>query len=343
MLNSEYFLAIVFIGLILILVKRSGGVVLFVVAIMLAVRSNEDEYSRLVQQYPPFSDGVYSFFHQFGTFGEKGPYMWAINTFVNEFSLPERSVLFITTAVTWICIFILLKKLDVPRNWVLLLLFANSIFITSMSGLRMNLSTAIVLLSAVRLYSGSKVGGWWGLVAAVAVHYVAILGLVAVVLRRCFTNWPVFFLLFFFTLSLTGLPAWVLENFTTGIVESYLRSNYASALEGVDYLRFVYGFFLVLAVWMRREFIFSQFGFSRLFFDLYVFGLSVGFLLRDFGIFSYRSLAVFSPLEAILLVYLIMALRGKGGVSSLLVFGFSLFFGYVNFVVLDRLQPYGIW
>ena len=337
----EYFLFILFLSPILFFKnKYTYWFSAVVVTAILAFRGSEDEYSRLLPQ----SYTLVELFNEpaLWIFSEKGQFLSLVNGFILQFNLPSQTIFLIYVPLQIGIFAYVTYRLVGLYNIAFFLAMCQSVLFTSMSGLRMGLTASLTLFIIYQLDRKAKVRAIGSCLFSAINHYTAYI----TPLLWLFLTPRIWFVIVVFVLAiitkLSGILDYIFSLFPSGsLVENYLKSeNYTYELYGSDYLKAAQQVIVCCFVALNYKRILSPSVSDRLLFASYVLSTSLLIAFSDFAIFAYRTAAVFSLAEPLIIAKILSFYSYRLSVTRLVAFFVGLSIAYVNYVILSRLQPF---
>ena len=314
-----------------------------VVTVLMAVRGNEDEYSRLLSSSVPLS----SLFRSANfLIAEKGPLLSLVNGTVLQFNL-HNQLIFLFYVPLQILIFAYATfRLTSSYNIAFFFGLCQSVLFTSMSGLRMGLTASLTLLTIYFIKRGRFRHAIAAVVASVANHYTALITpLVAFVSFKHTARTVAAICVLAILVANTPILAYIFGLFPQdpheSLVTSYLAtSSYSYQLRGLDFIKAAQQIAVAFIVVRYRGRILENDAGDRALFGGYLLSTALLISFSSYAIFAYRLSAVFALTEPVLIGKIHTAFKNKLPFLRFVLVLISLMFAYLNYVVRLRVEPY---
>jgi len=313
---------------------------LFIFSLLIGLRGNQDEYTRIFTLVPDLS----IFDHRLAL--EKGYIFYFFSSFLKTLGLSSQYVL-AAYALFSLGLYSYYYRKFTPYYYLAFLIYiVHAIQFREMHGIRMGLASALALPIMASVITLKKSKYFFLCILSTLVHYVGFLSFLIYFLNKKFTLKTYFFL---FTLAIfvaeSDLLVILLENISSlGILPSFITSYFTSEIWAYDV-----GFFhpkTIQQVLFCSFFLFTIYylkikldRLSNLIFNMYFMSTILYILFSPLAIFAFRLGSHFYVIEPLLIVIMINFFREKRLVYLIIVF-LSIAVSFLNYVYLNRVEDY---
>ncbi|MGH1440776.1 MAG: EpsG family protein [Cellvibrionaceae bacterium] len=314
-----------------------------VVALVLGLRGNEDEYTRVYVLIPTL-DVFFSSGHD--VINEKGLVFSLISSFFKTFGLNSQSIFLFFSGVG---VFLHAKYFQkFTRYYFLsfLLYLSHEICFKEWVGLRMGLASAMLLPMIHCLYNDQKVKFLCLVVAATLIQYVAVLSIILLFLNRKIKPrllWlGLLFAVAILQLNIVSTLVHYLSDlgFLPDIVVSYLSAEsyvYDVGLTHPKTIQQIITVSVMIILFGYKKEVISVY--YNLLFNAYYLSTIFLILFAELALFAFRFGGHFYSVEPILVTYIVVTCKQRTLVANLLSI-LALIIAYVNYVIVGRVSEY---
>ena len=314
----------------------------FVVALVLGLRGNEDEYTRLFLIISPLDE----FFTKEIFFHEKGFLFVFIVSIFKTLSLNSQSIFLVCSFTGVLLHAYFFRKYTKYYFLAFLLYLSHEICFKEWNGLRMGVASALLLPMIYYLEQGKKINFFILLVVATLIQYVAILSLFLLFMNKRLDPkllWGgLIFAIFFMQTHLVYNFIWFIDgkDLLPSIVSSYLSAEVYVYNASIFHLKTIQQLLVIsvlIILFGYKKNLVS--GYYTLLFNAYYLGTIFLILFSDLSLFAFRFNGHFYSVEPILITYVIMSFKQKKLVSNSIAL-FALVVAFMNYVYLERIDQY---
>ncbi len=317
----------------------------FLIALFLGLRGNQDEYSRIYLIFPNlqnfFLDENSIFLHQ------KGILFAFIIAVLKSLKLNSQSLLIFFCFVSIFLNAIYIRKYTKYFFLAFLLYVSHGLIYKEWAGLRMGFASVLVLPMIYYLYNGKRIKFVILATVATLVQYVGILSFFLIFLNRKIN--PTVLLigllisLIAYKFSITNLifEFFINKKLLPFYIESYLIYEnpyvYDAGLAHIKTIQQAIVVILLIFFFGFKKFETPKY--YNLLFNAYYFGTILIIVFANHSLFAFRFAGHFSSVEPILITYFVLLFKQKYLVSNIIALT-SLFVAYLNYVVYSKVTPY---
>ena len=315
------------------------------VAILVGLRGNQDEYSRFYEIIPSLENAAFR-----DLISEKEPIFSFIVSLFQYLSLPPQFIFLFFSSVAVLINGFFFKKMSSFYFLAFLIYLSHSITIKELSGLRLGYASALLLPMIYFIQKKDYIKFSLIYILSSLVQFVGLLSIILLFLNREFKYQLLIAGIFVAILIhyLDFIP--YLINFLTAInlipqiVSDYVNSSYHSYNSSLVFhlktLQQIVTIVIMLVCFKNfKNTVSPRFKFFNLIFNAYYCGTVLIIMFSSLAIFAYRFSAHFMAVEPIILTYLIWMFKDKK-FPYLLLASFSLIIAFINYVLFQRIEGY---
>lgn len=320
--------------------------------LILGLRGNEDEYSRIFLRIPTFlslfDTGQYPEIVLWPLIKEKGLFMILIMSFIKSINAGSQLFFFIYVGIAITLNAYFFKKFTVFYPMAFLFYISHGLVHKEWVGMRMALISALLLAIIYFIASNKKFYAWILLIISVLNHYIAIVSVSLFYLnRRISSRLMVSILIVVLLLTVFNIQE-QLMNFSNiksilpSFIADYIGSEYYGYNVGLLHpkgIQQIIVLMLILIFVHDKKPEINNDRYYNLIINTYFISTMLMFLLSFSAIFSYRFGSYFYAVEPIVLTYFISHLRFKKMIIYAVIC-FSLLIAFYNYSYKQRLSEY---
>lgn len=318
---------------------------IFFIALVLGLRGNEDEYTRLYSIFPSlgnfFEAENSKYLHQ------KGFLFAFIVAILKSFELSSQSLFILFCFLSVFLNAIYIRKFTDFYYLAFLFYISHGLVFKEWSGLRMGLASAMLLPMIYYLNQGKKIHFFLLAASATLIQYISVLSLSLIFLNKSFSRKILLLgLIFALVLYKTGISHFIVDfflskNLLPQYVSSYfLIDNPYIYDAGLTHYKLIQQ--LILVVLLIVFFGNNQINFNKfynLLFNTYYLGTCLMIVFSNYALLAFRINGFFYSVEPILITFLILPFKQKKFISNMLIL-ISLTIAYINYVIFSKVSPY---
>jgi hypothetical protein len=315
-----------------------------IVALLVGLRGNQDEYSQFYYLIPSLEDSTFS------DFKFKEPFFTFIVSLFQYLSLPAQSIYLFFSSVAVIINGYFFKKFTPFYFLAFLIYLSHAITIKEMSGLRLGYASALVLPMIYFIQQKKYIKFFLTCALSGMVQYVGLLSIFLIFLNRQFKpNILMFGMLGAIVFHYLGIIHYSVNylfmiGLIPGFIADYVGSSYhsyqASLVFHLKTFQQILVLFIMIICFERYKMIVSsKIKYYNLLFNTYYLGTILIILFSSLAIFAFRFSAHFMAVEPIIITYAIWIFSNKKIPYLFLLFSF-LIIAFINYIVLSRIEEY---
>ena len=313
---------------------------LFIFSLLIGLRGNQDEYTR-----------IFVLIHDFSVFDnllalEKGYVFYLYSSFLKTIGLGSQYIL-IAYALISIGLYSYYYRKFTPYYYLAFLIYmVHALQFREMHGIRMGLASALALPVMNSVLMNKKNRYFLLGALSVSVHYVGALSFLIYYLNK---RVALKFYLLSFILAVvaanTGIMVVVMEYFYSldvlpNFISNYIVDQHWSYDAGVFHFKTIQQVvFCALYLFLVNYLKIKTDNLSNLIFNMYFVSTIVYILFSQLAIFAFRFGSHFYVVEPLLIVMMIGLFKEKRVIYMSIVF-VSLVVSYVNYVYLHKVEDY---
>jgi hypothetical protein len=317
----------------------------FIVALFLGLRGNEDEYTRLYLIFPNLNDFFLDknsiFLH------EKGFIFAFIVAVLKSLKLNSQSLLFLFCLVSIFLNAKFFRKYSEYYFLAFLFYISHGLIFKEWSALRMGLASAMLLPMIYYLNHGNKFKFYLLAITATLIQYVAVFSFILIFLNRSFKKsflvLGIFFAIILYYLNISGYIIEILisNNLLPSYASSYfINENIYIYDAGIDRIKTIQQIITVIFLtYFFGDNSLKNPKYYNLIFNSYYFGTLFLIIFSNYALLAFRIAGHFNCLEPILITYLVLVFRQRLLVANILTM-VALVVAYLNYVILTKVEPY---
>jgi len=316
----------------------------FLTSLLVGLRGNEDEYSKLYHLIPSLDLIVLSDINRY-----KEPIFTLVVSLFKFLSLGPQSIFIFFSSVSVILHGIFFRKYTPYYYLAFLIYLSHDIAMKEMSGLRLGYVSMLVLAMIYFAFNKKRLNFYIRYIISIGIHYISVVSIVILFLNGKFRSKYLFLGLLASILAYYSNLVSFIINYLNSIrffpesVGSYLGSQYHSYDAGITHSKTLQQIITLLTFIFlydkHGESVRARAPYFDIIFNTYYVGTILMILLSNFAIFSFRIATNFASVEAILLTYFMFLFRDKKLILFTLI-TVSLIAAYANYVVYSRLSDY---
>jgi len=317
--------------------------VLFI--LLIGLRGNDDEYSRLFTITPYLS----SFFSDMSVALGNGIIFALITSTLKSLGLNSQSLLFFFAFFS-ICIRLKYYKIFSEYYLIAFLFYlSHEVIFHEWIQIRAGLASAMVLPMMYYLQIDNKKKFMILYIVSSLIHYVSVISIILLWIDRPLKiKWlfmGLFISLLIYQFKITGFLFNLFDNYglLPPLVKLYLNYElytYPASLFHPKTFQQIATSFLLLFILNGRRYYSKNINHGII--NIYILSTMFQIAFNDFGIFAFRTAGHFYVVEPLIITYLISFFKEKKLVISTCVI-FCIFLSHLNYVKLDRLDPYDLF
>lgn len=315
-----------------------------VVAFLVGLRGNQDEYSQFYYLIPSLENAVLQ------DFKFKEPFFTFIVSLFQYLSLPSQSIYLFFSSVAVIINGYFFKKFTPFYFLAFLIYLSHALTIKEMSGLRLGYASALILPMIYFIQEKNYFKFSLVFFLSAMVQYVGLLSIFLIFLNREIKpKILIFGLIFAMLIHYLSIMKYSINFFASiGIIPlfiaDYVQSEYhsynASLVFHLKTLQQIITVLIMILCFDRYKYIVAtKIKYYNLLFNAYYLGTILIILFSSLAIFAFRFSAHFMAVEPIVLTYAIWIFSNKKIPYLFLLFSF-LIIAFINYVVLARIEDY---
>jgi hypothetical protein len=317
---------------------------IFVVALLVGLRGNQDEYSQFYYLIPSIENTVLS------DFKIKEPFFTFTVSLFQYLSLPPQSIYLFFSSIAVIINGYFFKKFTPFYFLAFLIYLSHTISIKEMSGLRLGYASALVLPMIYFIQEKKYIKFLLTYTLSAMVQYVGLLSIFLIFLNREFkpklllSGLIIAIVLHYLDIVRYSVNYLSITGFIPTFIADYIGSSYhsyeASLVFHLKTLQQILVVIIMLILYERYKMIVSsKIKYYNLLFNAYYLGTILIILFSSLAIFAFRFSAHFMAVEPIILTYAIWIFSNKKIPYLFLLFTF-ITIAFINYIVLERLEEY---
>lgn len=347
----EYFLFISFFAFFAIgsISNNRDRVVLYyffvlVVALLVGLRGNQDEYSSFYYLIPSFENLTLV------DFQGKEPFFTLIISVFQYLSFPAQTIYLFFSSVAVIVNGYFFKKFT-PFYYVAFLIYlSHAITIKEMSGLRLGYASALLLPMIYFIQKKNYFKFFLIYSLSAMVQYVGLLSIFLIFLNKAIRPKLLLiglvFALAIYYLDIVKLSIFYLASI--GLIPAhiidYVNSEYHSYDTGLIFhlktlQQILTIVFMIICFDRYQNIVSTKIKYYNLLFNAYYFGTILIILFSSLAIFAYRFSAHFMSVEPIIITYMIWIFSNKR-IPYLFLILSALIIAFINYIILARIEDY---
>jgi amylovoran biosynthesis protein AmsC len=314
--------------------------ILFIFALLIGLRGNQDEYTRVFLLVPDFS----SFDH--GLALEKGYVFYFYSSLLKTLGLGSQYVLAAYAFISLGLYSYYYRKFTPYYYLAFLIYLVHAIQFREMHGIRMGLASALALpiMSSVLLNKKSRF--FFLSILSVLIHYVGVLSFSIYFLNKRYSLKLYFFLFIFAILisetggllmimnyiySLNIFPDFIANYFVSTVWSYDVGIFHPKTIQQIIFCSFY--LFLIYYLGIKTDRL------SNLIFNMYFTSTILYILFSQLAIFAFRLGSHFYVIEPLLIVSMVTLFKQKRLVYLSIVFS-AIGVSYLNYIYLHRVEDY---
>jgi amylovoran biosynthesis protein AmsC len=313
---------------------------LFVFGLLIGLRGNQDEYTRIFVLIPDFS----SFDHLLAL--EKGYVLYIYSSILKTIGLGSQYLL-MAYALLSISLYSYYYRKFTPYFFLAFLIYmVHALQYREMHGIRMGLASALALPIMKNVLVNKNSRYFLLSFLSVFIHYVGVLSFLIYYLNRRFSL-TFYFLSFSLAIIIakTGVLVGILEYIRSleilpNFISNYIVDKHWSYDAGLFHFKTMQQIsFCILYLFLVYRLRIKTDNLSNLIFNMYFMSTILYVLFSQLAIFAFRLGSHFYVVEPLLIVMMINMFKEKRAVYMGIVF-VSMIVSYVNYVYLHKVEDY---
>lgn len=317
----------------------------FFIALALGLRGNADEYTRLYLIFPSLGN----FFEAENSIylHEKGFLFAFIVAILKSFELSSQSLFILFCFLSIFLNAIYIRKFTDFYYLAFLFYISHGLVFKEWSGLRMGLSSAMLLPMIYYLNQGKKIKFFLLALSATLIQYISVLSLSLIFLNKSFSRKILLLGLIFALVSYKiGISQFIVDFFLSkNLLPTYVSSYflidnpyiYDVGLTHIKLIQQLILVVLLIVFFGNNRINFNKF--YNLLFNAYYLGTCLMIVFSNYALLAFRINGFFYSVEPILITFLILLFKQKKFISNMLIL-ISLSIAYINYVIFSKVSPY---
>ena len=336
-------------------------IIIFLIAAVLGLRGNMDEYSKFYILIPKLSDFIsnFSVYGENERFGdivdtasiiayEKGFFFTFIVSLLKSMNLTPQAILIFFSSTSVLIHGYYFQKFT-PYAFIALLFYvSHEITVKEWISIRQALVSALILPSIYLIVNRKKFQFYLLWILGTLIQYINILSIFLIFLNKKYSTKLILtifavalFIHFSDLLKLVILNDFMI-NRLPDFIEKYLFDEVHGKKISIFHLKLLQQIIVISFIMLnhkRFNQLSSELKYFNILFNTYVLGTILMIIFSNYSIFSLRFNGHFYAVEPILISYLIWYLRPKLFILIIIIL-FCLILSYFNYVYLERVSPY---